>query len=108
MANHLANLAITAMQHPQGLKILELVSSMDVATVPLDEKLTEPDLPHIVELQAHRVDTSNPQLQKVAKEYPERLQTAVNAWLRWAKSISTEIEYPTLSLVRAIQKDWRL
>ena len=104
MANNLASLAITALQHPQGLKILELVSTMDVATVALDEKLAKPELPRMVELQAHGVDTSDPQLQKVAKEYSKQLQTAVDAWLSWAEH--TKIAYPTRSLVIAIERNW--
>lgn len=106
MANNLASLAITAMQHPQGLKILELVSSMDVATVALDEKLAKTELPRMVELQAHGVDANDPQLQKVAIEYSKHLPMAVDAWLAWAKY--TQIAYPTLSLVRAIQQNWHL
>ncbi|ACB51494.1 hypothetical protein cce_2144 [Crocosphaera subtropica ATCC 51142] len=61
--------------------------------------------PRSSELQQQGVNIQNQQLQTVAKDYPERLPSAVNAWLKWVSY--TSVEHPTLSLIKAIKEHWK-
>lgn len=62
-------------------------------------------LPRSRELQLNRVNLADQTLQQAAKTYPGRLETAIAAWLEWAKT--SEVNKPTRTLVQAIVEDWQ-
>ncbi|MDJ1181942.1 hypothetical protein [Roseofilum casamattae] len=123
------DLAMAAMNHPKGDEILALVdrlvqksAAFDSATndspvfttvevttnstdLSSDRVLNYTKLPRKIELWYQGVDLNDSQLLEVAAQYPQRLGTAISAWLRWANG--THVEYPTLSLIKAIERDWR-
>lgn len=57
------------------------------------------------ELKNNRVDLHSQELRSVAKKFPDRLHTAVSAWLQWAKS--KNVHSTTRSLITAIKENWQ-
>jgi hypothetical protein len=62
-------------------------------------------LPCIVQLKQNRVDVGDENLLATARKYTNRLQSAVSAWLEWARK--TCVDNPTQSLSRAIEQNWQ-
>jgi hypothetical protein len=62
-------------------------------------------LPCIGQLKQNRVDVGDENLQATARKYTDRLQSAVSAWLEWARK--TCVDNPTRSLSRAIEQNWQ-
>ncbi len=62
-------------------------------------------LPCIQQLKQNRVNVGDENLQATARKYSARLQSAVSAWLEWARK--TCIDNPTRSLIRAIEQNWQ-
>jgi hypothetical protein len=115
MTKNALNLAMTAMNHPHALSILDSIHRLIEAdhvhsstTVVAPDVNTELDfnLHRCSELQSYGVNTDEPRLLQLASQYPERLSSAINAWLKWVSY--TKVEYPTWSLIRAIEQDWKI
>jgi hypothetical protein len=108
-------LVYRALEHPHGHEILG--AAVRLLSVDMNGsflKVTEPEVTHYLadneiprssELQFKGVDTSSLELLQVAKEYPERLETAIDAWLRWTSY--SKVKYPTKSLINAIRTNWK-
>ncbi|HBQ98498.1 MULTISPECIES: hypothetical protein [unclassified Roseofilum] len=125
-----ADLAMAAMNHPKGYEILTLVHSIvqkntlmsftadphpQLKTIQVGtrgcasspkKELNYIDLPRSPELQYEGVNIESSELLAVVAQYPQRLTTAIDAWLKWA--YRTDVEYPTFSLIKAIKEDWCL
>ena len=110
------DVAMTAMNNPNALEILDRIRC-------LFEKDTNPpatavakstsntdlgfNLPRSSELKSHGVDTQDRRLIRIAsQQHTERLNSAINAWIKWISY--TCVEYPTLSLIKAIEKNWEV
>ena len=129
MTQNPLKVVMTAMNHPHGLEILQAIcrltqnesytnptpspsiptlESIDVSAKPIENTspISKSQLSCHIELQQKGVDIHSSNLLKIADLYPERLTTAINAWLKWESN--TVVKYPTLSLMKAIEEDWRL
>lgn len=62
-------------------------------------------LPCIGQLEQNRVDVGDENLLATARKYADRVQSAVSAWLEWARK--TCVDNPTHSLSRAIEQNWQ-
>lgn len=62
-------------------------------------------IPFLEELKLNRVEVGSQELIWIAKKFPDRLHSAVAAWLQWAKT--EKVEKPTRSLIAAIKNNWQ-
>jgi hypothetical protein len=123
MTNNTIEIALTAMNHPHGWDILNAIreltqnnqerkdnppllnaESIDVNAELIDNSRSI-QLPRYHELQQKGIDIQSSSLNEVACQYQDRLDTAINAWLKWASH--TIVQYPTSSLIRAIEQNWQ-
>ncbi|MDJ1174384.1 hypothetical protein [Roseofilum capinflatum] len=124
------DVAMAAMNHPKGYEILALVhelvqkntlmsfaadASPSLKTIEVtntsgytstQKVFDSAQLPRSLELQHQGVNLESSELLAVVAQYPQRLKTAIHAWLKWA--YCTEVEYPTRSLIKAIEDNWHL
>ena len=63
------------------------------------------ELPKSEELRKNGVHLDDARLQKAVQTHPERLQTAITAFLEYCRQ--KRVEKPTRALVRAIERNWQ-
>ena len=123
MTNNTIEIALTAMNHPHGWDILNAIRELtqnnqerkdnlpllNTESIDIKAELIDNDfsiqLPQSNELQEKGIDIQNSSLNEVACQYSDRLKTVINAWLKWESQ--TTVQYPTLSLIRAIEQNWQ-
>lgn len=112
MSHSALDLAMKAMDCPQALEILNSIHRLGGTGINYSSPVSKPktnfgtSLPRLSELEMYGVNSCAQRLIQVASQYPERLPSAINAWLNWISY--TEVEYPTGSLVKAIEQNWKI